>query len=96
MLVGHESTSLGSSPDGEVFRLTPKKGSDSTRLGWLSVQGWQISQRPLAVHKGGWEDKLLSGVMARFSLGPGSMLQTEVCLSILSFSFTCVNECNSG
>ena len=32
--------------------------------GWLSVQGWQFSQRPLTVYKGERGDKLLSGVMA--------------------------------
>ena len=51
-------------PSSFCFRLTPK-GVLTTQDYRVPVVGsWQISQRPLTVHKGEWGDRLLSRVMA--------------------------------
>ena len=46
------------------FRSTPKGVLTAQDYGVAVVGSWQISQRPLTVHKGEWGDRLLSRVMA--------------------------------
>ena len=46
------------------FRSTPKGVLTAQDYGVAVMGSWQISQRPLTVHKGEWGDRLLSRVMA--------------------------------
>ena len=76
---------LGFSLDGDLFPVDPQRGSDDTRLVW-SVSGiltdWQHKR------KNGKANFFLSnglvlGTLDSQSLGPGSVLRTGDCLSIL-------------